>query len=642
MPAIAHSITRGTAGTTTSGTFVDAQCTGDVLDSAVDYLVLGLANCRSIEGGGDFVEIEGRFGGTRLGVTRLRHPFETSNTGDSAQGAYLCVAAVVTGNGSDALNMRARNESGTTPTVRYGAQSWLAISLAELVENTDYWVDQAANSDTAEFTSAQDDLYGARLLLDSTVIGPERHWSAGEPFNGSADFGPTFLAIDVRTLTASVEYTLGWEYVDTQSAGTPSTWGASDAQLTFTPDETGDYLIIASCEASGTGSAVDYRRSRIFVLRLNALENADYIVDAGNINAGEGTTEGANALTVDFGSAVDAVVLGSGTFRYSGNFAETFLRRQGSPDVDTPDPDGHSYVWDIDASLTVQSMHHADAVEITGSTSWNLVAQTGAAGAVQYGRDFANSASSRAVLVALQMDTVEGFGELAGTSVGNATASGTLSATGDLAGSSAGSATASGTLTATAALAGTSVGSSQAIGTLTATGDLAGQSDGSSTATGTLTTDGALAGQADGTSTATGTLTGVGALAGVSAGLATAAATLLAIGTLAGVAAGGATVSGTLTAIGELAGASSGTSTATGALSGELGGQMSGVSIGTSTAVGTLTAYGDMAGISAGTSTATLANDLGGTSDLGIAVLTTVEFACAVQTDSEFACAVET
>lgn len=406
MPAIAHALTRGTPGTSVSDTPEDAQCTSAALANGDEFLVVGLAGFRVEGASTEYSQIEGRFGTTRLGLSRWEHAFDQFNTGDSSAGCVFGVAARVIGDGSSTLNMRVNCETAGYPTVRYGSQAWLAINLSELSENSDYWVADSSSGDTAEVTTTDDDVISLRFTMNGTIIGCEEPWVLTMPTDGapSSSVGPTFLMLDVRPVTASTPYTLQWEFDDNGS------WveGDADGQLTFTPSFTGNILIIASCECIGTGTAIQYRRTRVFVFRLGAFSASPFIVNAGGIdftNVGSGDeAEGVGTLTDTFGSGTEVVVFGSATHYGAGNWSAQYLRQQGSPDVDTPDPDGY-FINSWDAPNDHYSLTTLDAATVSGSTSWNLVGQVDSGGNVRVGRDAANSDDSRALLIALVMET---------------------------------------------------------------------------------------------------------------------------------------------------------------------------------------------------------------------------------------------
>lgn len=406
MPAIAHALTRGTAGTSVVDAFEDAQCTSAALANGDDFLVIGMSSFR-VEGASlEWSEMEGRFGTTRLGLCRWEHAFDQFNAGDSAAGGYFAVSAVVTGDGSSTLNMRVRCQTAGYPTVRYGGQVWRAINLSALTEDVDYWRADSASGDTAEGTTSDDDLIAARVTMNGSVIGPGEPWLFTPPTDGAASdaIGPTFLLLDVQELTASVEYTIQWEFSD----GGSFLEGDADGQLVFTPTETGDYFIVASSEVFGTGTAYSFRRTRVFVFRLAAFSAAPFIMNAGGVdftNSGGGDeAEGANALTHTFGTNEEVCVFGFASQYGANNWSAGYLRQQGSPDVDSPDPDGYT-INTADGENDFYSVGQMDDATVTGSTSWNLVGQVDSGGTVRVGRNNANSADSPSLLLALVMQT---------------------------------------------------------------------------------------------------------------------------------------------------------------------------------------------------------------------------------------------
>lgn len=421
MPAIDSEFVQATGSTTTSTSFVDAGCSSTALTNGVSYLAIGFANHQDAGGLGyspvQWSQCEARFGSTRLALSSWQSPFGNFAV-DGAGGAQMRVAAVVDGDGASTLNMRVLSGAGDVDCV-YASLSWKVIALDELTENTDYWVADSASGDTSEVAGTDDDDAGARLRLitdpsgspSSATIGTEGEIFITLTGNNGGDtdpslLAPTFYSHDVRALSASTEYTIRWEFRD------ESTWeqGDTDGQLTFTPTESGDYLIIASAEAFVSGGVVQYRRSRVFVLRLDALAGYEYIANGGGIQAGGNTVEGATGLTYDFGTATDALVLGCALQQGGTNWGRAWMRHDGAPDVDYPDADGterNNIIPGDDAGSDIDALGFGAIVTGTGSQTWRLVAQSDSGGEFNLGRNRGDTADSRAVLVALQLETAD-------------------------------------------------------------------------------------------------------------------------------------------------------------------------------------------------------------------------------------------
>ncbi|MBK6671645.1 MAG: hypothetical protein IPG46_19055 [Actinobacteria bacterium] len=426
MPAIDSEFVQATGGTTTSTTFVDAGCSSSALASGVPHLVIGFANHQDV---GNLAydppqssELEARFGTTRIGFSGWQTAFG-SFAPDVAAGAQMRVAAVVVGDGSSTLNMRVRSTAGDVA-AEYASLSWQVIALDSLTEDADYWIGDSASGDTSEVAGTDAGDCGARLrqITDpsgtptSATIAVSRidNGSEGEIFltltgNNGGDttpalLAPSFYLHDVRALTSGTTYTFRWEFRD------ESTWeqGDTDGQVTFTAPSSGDYAVIATAEAFVSGGVVQYRRSRIIVLRLDAFVDYAVITNGGGIQSDGAVTEGSNALTYDFGTGADALVLGCSFAQAGSNWGRVFMRHDGSPDVDYPDADGTSrnaiVAGDTGAS-DIDALGFGAIVTASGSQSWRMLGSSDSGGVLTVGRNRGDTADARTVLFAIQLET---------------------------------------------------------------------------------------------------------------------------------------------------------------------------------------------------------------------------------------------
>lgn len=418
MPAITPIVaTNATGSTTTSSTFVDASCTTAALANGVIYLVLALSS-HSTEGAFPTTsgsEMEARFGTTRYALSSFVGAFANFNAGDTANGGILQAAFTVTGDGSSTLNMRVRRNAGTD-TVRWGSAQFIAIPLTALTLNTDYWVAESTNSDTAEvvatdatwvtgasggaltFTPAtsesfliigsgegfisgaigSQETFRARLRRDgTTTIGTGTEQSLDVDAALSASFGPSNYAIDVLSLTA-VSTTIRWEYSNDVS-----------------------------------GDACAYRRSRVYAIRLAAFTAASSIVNGGNIVANASDTDAANSLTWNFGSSIPTLVLACCSHQNGGAFGQGYLR-----DGSTNYP-ADGYMWAVLNGGTGSAddngfLNFATVQTLTGSQTWLLRGHSDGASDLTYGRDRGNTTSARTPVVAIHLATTGG-GSTTGT-----------------------------------------------------------------------------------------------------------------------------------------------------------------------------------------------------------------------------------
>lgn len=414
MPVIDRLFVQGTDGSTTGITLADASCTSAALTTGVDYFVAAIGNIHceagTVEGYG--AELEARFGTTRLALHRWVSSFGQFNLGDSTSG-QLQLFAVVTGDGASTLNMRVRSTAPVPgyPTVTYGSCQWLALELTELTVDEDYWIGDSASGDTAEVTTSVATLQ-ARLVLitdpngtpTTTVLGPGEPWVMSVDATDETLFGPSLSIVDYRTLSAGTEYTIRWEFDD-------SGWVEGDAagQVTFTPTVTGTYAFFASAEADiPSGTSLTYRRTRVFVLRLDALSGWAVTDSAGNIQVTSGTAEGSTLAHNFTASSVGVAAFSCAGQQFQDNWADHRLLREGTPDVEYPPNDG---VLIVPATGGVGGTDYAGALyfgaeDLAGAQTWRLSATAEAAGTVVVGRDSGNSTSVRTPIIALRLESV--------------------------------------------------------------------------------------------------------------------------------------------------------------------------------------------------------------------------------------------
>jgi hypothetical protein len=440
MPTIANNQVNGSGElTTTSAAFVDALCTSPALANGVEYFAIGICNHRN-NGALYASEVEGRFGTTRLGLDRFRSPFGQFNLGDDGAGAAPMFLGIVTGDGSSTLNMRARGVDNAGNDIIVGSQTWLYFSLADLVANTDYhaaellsesasvtptgttWVEGDASGQVQFTPSVTGDYWisasieavvatgaaatneaRARLVLvedpagaaTTTVIG------SGEQYHAISDAADTdhYIMIlgemDVRALTGGTTYEIRWE--------------------------------VSNVAAN---NAISYRREKVFAFARSRFRNSSYITNAGGIVATTSETEATNALTFDFsGSGGDVLVFASAGYQNDGTWGDTWLRRDGTPDVDFPGAAtagrfhaaiATDYTGDI---ITIQQ--GARVAAVAASETFRLVAQADGPDGLTYGRTRNNAGNGRALLIALEMYATEVAHELSGDVAGGMEASAT-------------------------------------------------------------------------------------------------------------------------------------------------------------------------------------------------------------------------
>jgi len=391
---------------------------------AGDWFVVGLANYRQegIDSAGFAPEVEARLGATRIALGGWRVLFGDFNLGDP-NGSFMAMCAVVTASGSDALNYQIRCDGGdgATEEVRFGGASWMWFGLDILTLNTDYWVAQAANSDTAEVTAVGDTWVEGSAAGQLTFTPTE---SGDYLICASAEgFCQTDTPVDQETIRFRLRMT-------TDVGGTPTTatigneqesqqdLQASDTTQFQVPLTQWDvrtlsagiaYEIFWEFSNSVVGSNVGYRRSRVVVFRLAAFANSEYVTYYEGFQASSGTTEATTALTYDFGS-VDVAHFASCSYQNAGSFGEGLFRHDGAPDVDFPSV-GRMYVPNnlgTGATNDIPLLSFDALISVSGSQTWRLAGTAETAPILTFGRNQGDTADTRSVIVALQMDTPGG------------------------------------------------------------------------------------------------------------------------------------------------------------------------------------------------------------------------------------------
>jgi len=404
---------------TANTSFEDAGCTSPAL-AAGDWFVVGLANYRQ-EGNdvdGFAPEVEARLGTTRIALGGWRVLFGDFNVGD-ANGSFMATCAVVTGNGSDTLNYRVRvdNGDGSTQEVRFGGASWMAWSLDALVLNTDYWLAQAANSDTAEVTATGstwvEGSTSGQLTFTPTESGDYLICASAEGFcqvdaPASQEAGRFRLRMTTDVGGTPTTATIGNEQESQQELqATESTqfqipmaqWDVRSLTAGIT------YEIFWEFSNAAPGSEMGYRRSRVIAFRLAAFVNYSFVTYYDGFQASSGTTEATTALTYDFGTGVDVAHFASCSNQNAGSFGEGLFRHDGVP-TDYPDV-GRMYVPNnlgTGATNDVLLLAFDALINVSGSQTWRLAGTADTAPILTFGRNQGDTADTRSVVVALQMD----------------------------------------------------------------------------------------------------------------------------------------------------------------------------------------------------------------------------------------------
>lgn len=422
MPAIANGRVLGSGELSTdSSSLVDALCTSPALDDGVDYFVFGQANHRNDGAATHASQLEARFGSTRLGVSTWRSIFGNFNVGDDVGGACPAFMSIVTGNGSDTLNMRAAGvDNGAEENIRVGGQAWTYFALTELDEGTDY--DSAiVNSDTISATPTTDTWISGsssgQLTITPAETGDWLIFAYCEAVADPAAAGTNEIRVRLRLVEdpsgTPSESTIGFgaEQVSSISGTDPDHFSPSLTEIdvrTLTGGTT--YRIQWEFQNAESNDGIGYRRERVIALRLARFRGSAYITNGGGIvDLAGAETEAANGLTHDFSpGGEDVLVFASAASQNDGTWSDHWLRLDGTPDVDFPGGAGAGYMHamvttDFPGADIITVPQSGRLAEASGSQTWRLVAQADLSPGLTYGRDRGNTTDTRAVVVALEM-----------------------------------------------------------------------------------------------------------------------------------------------------------------------------------------------------------------------------------------------
>lgn len=577
---------------TLAGPVVNSGASGDVATdtgctatlTAGRWLVLATASHVNLTGAGGVTqssEVEVRHESTRLTVSRWSSPFG-SFAPSIAGGTTLKTLYVLDALNGDEITVwlrRDNNGGADTGDVEVGDIQLLCVNLDTLVEGADYWWAEGPNSDTAEVTAA------GTTWVDCAAAGQFGQGGSQVDFTApsTGDYWVTgSLNAYVTTVSANTEIAgarmrrgdgtpanigSGVEQQVTLEGGSPtaSVYNFTEEDvLSLTAGDTPD--IRWQVNNSSSGTSVGFRRSRLFVLRLDALTDYAFITNAGNIQtSGGSTTEGANGLTFSLGT--DALVTASPISQPGGgNWGRSWLHEDAgdvhhpaSAELDVYYNDGSGGSDDVGA----MKMFY---VASTGSQTFRLAQQAdGGAGTFTLGRTRGNGGSARTVLLAMTLATPDSGDSHAG--------SGTLAGVGSLTGAAGLSMPVSGTLAGVGALTGAAGLSIPISGTLAGVGSLTGavslsvRGSGVLTGIGTLTGDATISEPGD-AHVGSGTLAGVGSLTGAAGLSMPASGSVLGTGAMTGLGTLGLAVSGSLAGAGGLSGAAALSYAASGTIAG--------------------------------------------------------------------------
>jgi hypothetical protein len=390
------------------------------------WLIRARASHVNVTGAGGVTrssDVEVRHNTTRYGVSRWCSLFGSFRT-SIACGGIMQTFFVIDAADSDTISMRLRRENvdGTDDgDVEAGDCTIEAILLDELVEGTDYWYADGGNSDTAEVVATDASWVTAAAAgrigqdaseVDLTAPTTGDYWvmASIESFNdgtpGAAEEGRARLRIDGAAGGTGAEHT------HTRDPGSPGAyWGNFFDEDVIALSATDTPEIQWEVANNASGDAGGFRRSRIFVLRLDALADYEHIVNAGDIQvASAGTTEGANGLTFNFGTT-EVLISGTATQQNAGgNFGRSWLH-QDAGDVHHPPSGRLQAIFNDGVGSGDDEMPVAFGTirSSTGSETWRLATSTDS-GANMYtlGRTRGNGGSARTILIAMQMATASG------------------------------------------------------------------------------------------------------------------------------------------------------------------------------------------------------------------------------------------
>ncbi len=150
--------------TTTSLTFVDANCETAALDTGVDYLVIYAGNLGSNSTSDTGMQV--LFGGTKIAGAGFAKSALGTFGDVHYNSAYLHGIYKVTGNGTDTVKFQFKSIAATTAYA--GAMSITCIPLDDFTENTDWFYAENTNSDGFDVLNASTTDPASVSLLSST------------------------------------------------------------------------------------------------------------------------------------------------------------------------------------------------------------------------------------------------------------------------------------------------------------------------------------------------------------------------------------------------------------------------------------------------------------------------------------------
>lgn len=544
MPIEIISVRDETDDVFTDTTWASVLTASSAITSGSDFLVIATANTSTNDFSDRTTELEFRYGSTRLGYIISANQFGQFNQDDSAKGIVGRCLARVAGDGSSTINLRSQVESGSGAEGIAGNLEGVAINLDDLgTEDTDWFWSETANSDSANIS-----LSGTTELRADDTATSETAAQDGE-IQVTPGTTEDWLVIGYAEVffdsgAATTDDIFGELQLVEDPSGSPSTTVLGpgepfsvEADESDAPEETsktwifGDVVELTSGTVSrfqmvfsgDAGNANGYvRRIRMFAAPLSSFADSAYITDAGNIQANSATVEGTSDLDFDFGASThDAVVMMFGATSNGGTWANDGI---------VEDPDGTpTYYPDGDTTGRFEGGHSAGAVaccfhlavleDIADDYTFRVSA-TGDTAEHRVGRNGADSAGVRTVLLALMMDTPASGSDGDGAVTNGAD---TLSAAGSVENVGAGAATSGDDTTVgagTAPAVGTSA-ISEGADTLSAAGEVENVGTGAITSgddtaagVGTSSSDGAGAvTNSDDTAAGSGTVPAVGTAA---------------------------------------------------------------------------------------------------------------------------------
>lgn len=422
------------SGASADTTPTNTGCTATL--TAGRWLIVAMMSHSNLEGTGGLTEsseLELRQNSTRIGVSRWDSAFSFYGylgTTPNNVGTSLKVMAVVDAAGGDTISLwlrRENNGNGDTSAIVAIDGVIKAINLDLFTEGVDYWYAAGPNSDAAEATASGTSWatgatsgrigQGVGEVPMTAPAGDCWVLASGEGFL-TATVGSTEISrARLRRADTGTTIGTGVEHQVHHEGGQPTTFVVNffeEDVLTFSGGETPELQWEISNGSGGT--SVQWRRSRIFVLRAGALADFQYIANAGDIVEPGGTTvEATNGLTFDFGTSIPTVISSTATWQSGGaNWGRAWLH-QDAGDVHWP-PSGRIEAFIpayevVGTSGDEAPIHFGTIISQTGSVTWRLADQSDS-GANQHtlGRNLANNAAARTVLVAFPLLTSGGSG----------------------------------------------------------------------------------------------------------------------------------------------------------------------------------------------------------------------------------------